>query len=134
VTAEPGANGEIVRRAWEAWGQGNVDEWLEFFDPDVDYRPIDRGIDPTPRLGRDELRRFTEAFRDDWAEWTQDVREVIEAGDKVLVRTRVQGRALRSGIELSGRLFHVHTLRDGKIVRLEDFMEPEPARLAAGLD
>jgi hypothetical protein len=62
--------------------------------------------------------------------------EIVSAdlGDRVFmaVRNRMRGRA--SSIEVGADAFHVYTLRDGKVVGMEFFMDRERARRAAGLE
>lgn len=131
-----GRNADLVRRCRAVFWAGDLDAWLEFFDDDVDYVPVRLWPDARPRKGKAALRHFIEAVLADWGEdgWSQEDRELIESGDRVLVRTRATLRGAQSGIELSGRLFHVYTIRDGKIVKLEDIIEADEAYRAAGID
>ena len=46
--------------------------------------------------------------------------EFIDAGDRVLVTAHHRGRGRGSGIEVDTRLYSVYTLRDGKVVRVDE--------------
>jgi ketosteroid isomerase-like protein len=58
--------------------------------------------------------------------------EFIDAGDEVVVATRVSGRG-RDGIQLDVRIYAVWEIRDGKLVRLRMYADRERALGAAGL-
>jgi ketosteroid isomerase-like protein len=45
---------------------------------------------------------------------------------------RYQGRGRASGVEVTDRLFEVHTFRDGQCIRKVDFRERTEALEAAG--
>ena len=49
----------------------------------------------------------------------------VWAADVVTVRLRGRGRG--SGVEIDGRFYDVYTLRDGKIVRMDQFTERSEA-------
>jgi len=80
--------------------------------------------------GHDGVRQWTE---DLWAEWeTFDVSvgEVLERGDRLLYPVLIRARGLASGAELDAEIFHVTTMRDGLIVRIEGFSDRDSARRA----
>jgi ketosteroid isomerase-like protein len=59
---------------------------------------------------------------------------VIDLGDRVLVLSRQSGRGKRSGVPLDTEYGDIFTIRDGKIVRWELYMERADALAAAGLE
>ena len=54
-------------------------------------------------------------------------------GDRVLVSGRMSGQGRGSGVPVAAEEFHVLTLRDARIVRLQMFLDEGEARTAAGL-
>jgi ketosteroid isomerase-like protein len=62
-----------------------------------------------------------------------EIDELIDAGDRVLVGITVRGRGKQSGVESGWHLWHLWTLRDGKIVRGEGFTARADALEAAGM-
>jgi uncharacterized protein len=62
-----------------------------------------------------------------------EINELIDAGDQVLVGITARGRGKQSGVESGWHLWHVWTLRGGKIVRGEGFTDRDKALEAAGL-
>jgi ketosteroid isomerase-like protein len=59
--------------------------------------------------------------------------EFIGAGERVLVTAHHRGRGLGSGIEVDARFYLLYTLRDGKVVRQDEYAERAEALEAAGL-
>jgi ketosteroid isomerase-like protein len=75
---------------------------------------------------------------DDYLRWAEDYRvelqEVDDLGDNcVYAVVSVVGKAKTGGTSMETRLFDLFTLRNGRIVRLEEFTSREQALAAAGL-
>ena len=51
----------------------------------------------------------------------------------MVVRGYFRGRGRGSGVEVDSRFYEIYTLRDGKIVRVDEFAERSEALKAAGL-
>ena len=60
-------------------------------------------------------------------------KEFTDAGDRVVVTVHFRGRGQESGAEVDARSHHVYTLRDGKTIRMDEFMDRADALKAAGL-
>ncbi len=124
-------NVEIVRRAFafKVQGLGDPAEALADFDPDVVLTSVEAG----PSQGRDAIRDNLERWKSAWAESEAMAEEFIDAGDRVVVRAYFLARGRGSGIEVDARFYEVYTLRDGKIVRVDEFTDRAKALEAAGL-
>jgi ketosteroid isomerase-like protein len=57
----------------------------------------------------------------------------IDCGDQLVVFVRTEARARTTGVELKSERAHLHTFRDGKAVRVQQFGERAEALEAAGL-
>jgi ketosteroid isomerase-like protein len=124
-------NVEIVRRAFEfeIYGQGAPTEVLALFDPDVVMYPAEEA----PEYGSSAIRDNFLRWQDAWEKLEVSAEEIIDAGDRVLVTEHHRGRGRGSGIYVDARFHKVYTLRDGKIVRMDEFTERAEALEAAGL-
>jgi ketosteroid isomerase-like protein len=122
-------NVEVVRRVFEAYVGGDLEESLKYTDPDVVWNPVEEA----PRRGHDAVRSNMERWESDWEDLETTPEEFIDAGDAVLVTVHFAGRGRGSGIEVDARLYEVYRLRDGKIVRMDEFTERSEALEAAGL-
>jgi len=59
--------------------------------------------------------------------------EVFPVGDRVVARFDWGGRGRASGIDLRSSLTAIHTVRDGRIVKIEYFFDHAEALEAVGL-
>jgi ketosteroid isomerase-like protein len=124
-------NVEIVRRAfaYEIYGVGDRAEAEAIFDPDVVINPTEEG----PSYGLDAIRDNIEHWKGAWEELEVTTEEFIDAGDRVLVTAHHRGRGRGSGIEVDTRFYLVYSLRNGKVVRSDEYADRADALEAAGL-
>jgi ketosteroid isomerase-like protein len=127
-------NVEIVRRALEAFNAGDVGGAIAYLTPEFEYAAT--GIIPGAGgvvRGPEGFRRFLESFWGEFDEPRTEVRDLIAAGDHVVVAQTFRGRGKQSGVETSWELWQVWTLRDGKAVHGRGFTSEAEALEAAGL-
>jgi ketosteroid isomerase-like protein len=119
---------EVVRRAfeYEVFGRGDASA---SFDPEVVMTPVEEA----PRHGLDAIRDNFMSWEAAWDELETTAEEFIDGGDRVVVTIYFRGRGRRSGIEIDTRLYEVYFLREGKIVRVQEFTDRAEAFEAAGL-
>ena len=79
-----------------------------------DLEPVFYGKDGYLQL----WRYWLDAFED--IRW--DPEEVLDFGDKLLVRTHQRGHGSGSGVGVSEPVFQLFTLRRGLVIRQEDFL------------
>ena len=122
-------NVEIVRRAFEAYARGDLATAVSNHDPDVVFDPAEE-----PAIhGRDAVRSYIQRWEEPWDDYEAEAEEFIDAGDCVVVALRVKARGKGSGVEVDARSYQVHTLRDGKLVRMDEYMDRDEALAAAGI-
>ena len=130
---------EIVRRAYEKFSQQGPGEELihAYFAPDIVFDVSPTGI---PGLGTYRGYEGVLSFFDDWfgafpfEEWEQEVEEIIDCGrDRVLALACQRGRGSRSGASAELEFAQLYTLRDGKFVRVDTYVDHSDALEAAGL-
>ena len=122
-------NVEIVRTAFEAYMRGDLDEALSYADPEIIWNPVEEA----PGEGPDAMRANLARWESNWDEYEAIPEEFMEAGERVVVTTRFRGTGKGSGLEVEARLYEVFTLRNGKVVRMDEFTERSEALEAAGL-
>jgi ketosteroid isomerase-like protein len=122
---------DTVRRAYDAFARGDLAVLQEMLAPDIEWRTTPdvpflgnyRGIDEF--LGA--MNEWTEPFD----ELTTTVEEIIDTGERAVVRHRMRGRGTDSGAETDLVLWQVVSVRDGKLATMYDFNNPEEALAAA---
>ena len=109
-----GSDREIVQRAFEAFGRGDIDGVVELCDPDI--------------VVRDPERTGT-TFRE---EYRSELVDITEAEGEILVRAHQTGKGKLSGIEINQDLFIVVRLRDGKFTEYRLYTERGGALASIG--
>jgi ketosteroid isomerase-like protein len=127
-------NVDVVRRLARAWAERNMEQMLSFLDPEGElHSAIVWGAEGSVYRGHEGFRRWYadsfESFEDLRNEWT----EFRDLGDRVLALGRVQARGRESGVEIDSPMGWVFTVRGGKLLKAEGFLDPAKALEAAGL-
>jgi ketosteroid isomerase-like protein len=118
-------NVEIVRRFLSA----EVDEAMPYADPEIVWNPIEE----LPTRGHEAVRASLDHWKAEWEDYEVVPEEFVDSGDRVVATVCLRGRGRGSGIPIDARFYDVYTLRDGKIVRMDQFSERSEALEAAGL-
>jgi ketosteroid isomerase-like protein len=123
---------DLVRKNNDAYRQGDWEAWDANMDPDVFVRTDPNW--PEQRIyGRDAFIAFPRGVRESLG---PDVRieEIIDLGDRVLVRLSWHARGAQSGVEGEQTFSELATFREGRVVFIEYFLEHEQALKAVGLE
>jgi ketosteroid isomerase-like protein len=126
-------NVEIVMRASEVLQRRDWHGETQLFDPNVELHGTIGGLEEGKILrGLSEIGRAYEIENDEvWEEHRIEPQEFIDAGDRVVVLQREYQRS-KSGAELVIDTATVLDLRDGRIVRIQGYMNPAEALEAVG--
>jgi len=119
-------NVEIVRRFLVV---DDFDEALTYADPDIVWNPVEE----SSAQGHHAVRASTARWKSEWDDYELIPEEFADVGDRVVATVRFRARGRGSGVEVDARLYDVFTLRDGKIVRMDQFTEQSEALEAAKL-
>jgi ketosteroid isomerase-like protein len=124
-------NVEIVKGIFAAWERGDF-SFIGWADPEIEFdlpglmSGVTRGIEEMGHAFGEWLRAFSN--------FIVEVRGFRDAGDKVVVTLVFRGEGRGSGIpidEIPGAA--VLTLRNGKVVRIVGYTDPEAALDDAGI-
>jgi len=135
------ANIELVRRFYEELAsEGSArqferrltDEALaRFLDPGIEWIPVAHSLLAVESYqGFDGVRRFWGEFLSTWESYKVEPLSFHDAGDQVAVVVHIVGRT--HALEVDETRSSLLTLRDGRVVRVESFADPDGAREAVG--
>ena len=127
-------NLDLARRGYEAFARGDLDSAIEIMHPEIEAHDPPEAPDATIYRGREAVRRDWEQFSNLFEDFSIDVEKSFDRGDEVVVFLRFRGRARESNAEVEAPMAHVWTIRDGKAVRLRQFLDRAEALKAAGLE
>jgi ketosteroid isomerase-like protein len=126
---------ELVRQAWDAWLRGDVDDLFAFFHPEIvwDMTHFRDWPDATYR-GDEGVRRFLDEWLEVWDEYEVGVDEILAAPDGRIVSLAWQrGKGRRSGLPMEMEWAQITTMRDGKIIQMDNYDRRSEALEEAGL-
>ncbi len=106
-----------------------VDEALPLADPGIVWNPIEE----LPTQGHEAVRASLAHWKAEWEDYELVPEEFVDMGDRVVATVLLGGRGRGSGVEVDARFYDVYTVRDGKIVRMDQFTDRSEALEAAGL-
>ena len=99
-----------------------------FYDPEVEYHPVDEAGFVR---GHDELISWNSRWFEAWTRFDVHIDEIVETDGKFVTGITVLGRGRESDVDISQRIFHVCELRDGKILRMHEYVDRDEALSSA---
>jgi ketosteroid isomerase-like protein len=128
-------NVEVVRAMNEAFLAGDIDAALEALDPEIEWHATVGGIDEgRVYRGREEVVQAFIDYFEVWERMEMRAEKYIDApGPNVVVFHHEVAKGRESGVVVETDTGTVHTVRDGKIVRVRSYMDRTQALEAAGL-
>jgi ketosteroid isomerase-like protein len=128
-------NVEIVRASFEAFGRGDFDDAFAAHDPGVQWRTAADEPDAQTYRGLHEVRRFAAGLAAPWQDRfgpTVAFEDFINCGDWVVAPWSGRLHGHGSGIEIEVSETYAVLVRDGAIVRVEEYRTTEEALEAVG--
>ena len=135
-------NVELVRRLYAELASGGsapefeqrlTDDALSaFLDPGIEWVPPPESLMAVDNYrGFDGTRRLWGEFVSTWDDYKVETQHFYDAGDRVAVVVRIVGTT--HGVEVDETRSSLLTIRNGRVVRVQGFADPDGARQAAGL-
>ena len=124
---------ELARRGYEAFARRDLDAVFELFDPEIEAHDPPEMPDAAIHRGHEAVRRDWEQTYELFEDFSVEVEELLDYGDDVVVYLRYRGRGSESGADVDASIAHVWTVRDGKAIRLRQFLDAAQALEAVGL-
>jgi ketosteroid isomerase-like protein len=135
-------NVELVRRLYaDLASTGSADEFEQrmtdealgaFLDPGIEWVPPPESLLAVDSYrGFDGTRRMWGEFLSTWDEYRVEVVKLEDAGEQVAAVVHIVGRT--HGLEVDETRSSLLTIRDGRVVRIQGFADPDGARQAVGL-
>src|SRR2546430_2516959 len=129
-----GSDADLITRMLHEWNGGDVDALVQVFDPEVEVRPaLSTFLASMVYRGHEGIREWYAETNEPWAQLQAEAERFVEAGDRTVVIVALHARVSGSEIDVAGRIAHVVTVRDGRILRLDGYDEPDKALAAVGL-
>jgi ketosteroid isomerase-like protein len=125
-------NIDAVRRGYDSWrDRRSLD--FDLLDLNIEWRTADLLDGGVVLHGHEGVRNWFRQMDQIWDDMWWDVERLGDAGDQVVAITRAHARGRDSGAMTELVIGTVWTIRDGKAVRVETYMDPADALEAVGL-
>lgn len=126
-------NLDFVLEAYARYNAGERLPELDFWHEDAEYHTSPADPDSAVHLGIEAIRRQFASWEEAYPDLKVEPLEAKEGGDHVFVWVRFVGHGASSGLPIEMELAHVYTLRDGRAVRVVEYLDRGEALAAAGL-
>jgi ketosteroid isomerase-like protein len=127
-------NAQLVRETIDAVARQDLSRLIELTDPDVEWHSMFAQLgEGGVYRGHDGMRRYVKDLGDAWEFLRTQIDGSLAVGDVVLVVGRLRYRGKGSGVETESPAGYVTKFREGRMVYMRAFREPEQALLALGL-
>jgi len=130
-------NVEIVKRVFNAWNEGTLEDVLPFVADGLEWLEMEGGqIDNTGAevRGKAQVVSMLESLYETWQLYRLEPEDVRAAGeDRVVAVLREVARGRASGVDVTSRWGYLITFRDGQLARVEAYRNPDQALEAVGL-
>ena|SRR5437870_4754744 len=128
-------NHEVITRMYSAWNSGNMDALTDVFDAEVEVRPaLSTFLASSVYRGREGVAAWYAETFEPWVEMTVEPKRFLDAGERTVVVVGLHARVSGGEVDLEGEIAQVITIRDGRIVKLDGYDEPEAALNAVGVE
>jgi ketosteroid isomerase-like protein len=128
----------VTRLSVEAYNRRDLDAVVAAYHPDLEYYPyrefVEAALAEPCYRGPSGYHSYISATYDVWGDGVRlEPTELIDLGDRLVVLADMPMRAQASGVPLSETYACVMTLKDGRVIRQDDFLNQAEALEAVGL-
>jgi len=125
---------ELARQVMDALSRRDLESLIAFADPEVEWHSFFAALgEEGVYRGHDGTRRYMSDLNDAWEIVRADVDDGVGAGDVAVLVGRIHYRGKGSGAETESPAGWMLKFRNGKMLRLRAFRDPEQSLEAAGL-
>ena len=127
------ANVAAVRRFVDAFNRRDLSEVLGEADPDLQLDEWPEAPGARSYHGPEGVRQALDTWFETW-EWMHvEIEELHEVGDRVFFVLHQRAKGSSSGIEVEIKSWNVYSFGEGKLTRIQLFLDRDQALEAAGL-
>ncbi len=121
-----GKNADVVKAAYDAFGKGDVPAVLGTFDPHIQWREAENFLyaDRNPYAGPQAVAEGVfQRIVSDVENFAVVPERFVDGNDTVVVEGRYRGKMKTTGKAVDAQFAHLWQLRDGKVVRFQQYTD-----------
>jgi uncharacterized protein len=130
-----GKSVDVVKGLYEAFGKGDVPGVLGAFDQGIDWREAEGFLyaDGNPYSSPQAVAEGVfQRLGTDVQDFAVTPERMIDGGDTVVVEGRYRGTMKATGTPVDAQFAHVWELREGKVIRFQQYTDTRQWAAAAG--
>jgi uncharacterized protein len=130
-----GTNADIVKGLYDAFGKGDVPAVLGAFDPGIQWNEADSFLyaDRNPYRGPQAVAEGVfQRIVSDVEGFSVAPERFVDGGETIVVEGRYRGTMKATGSPVDAQFAHVWRLRDGKVIRFQQYTDTKQWAIAAG--
>ena len=123
-------NERLAALVLDGYNRWAIEPVLAELDEEIEWRPVIPmllGGEATVYRGHDDVRRMFGEIRDAFPEIRIELSDVRDLGDRILGIGHMETRGKASGVVTDTPWGFVAHLRDGKLLRVQTYLDPEEA-------
>ena len=121
---------DVVCGSHEAFRRRDLDAFLEYMDPEVEFTSLVLEVEGTYR-GHEGIRSWWDDILAVFPDWQPQVEDARQIGERVLLKVRAEGSGTGSGIDADRVIWQVAEVRDGRLKAWRFFRTEDEALAAA---
>ena len=125
---------ELARRGIEALNRHDFEAIAKGMDPLIEWNDQRELPGATSHHGVEAVLRRLRAVLDEWADFRVEAQQFVEAGEHVVITSRVSAKGQVSGAPVERVTFGVAEYRAGRLVRMSIYGTKAEALKAVGLE
>jgi ketosteroid isomerase-like protein len=127
-------NVEVVREMIEAYQRGDFPAVARGLAADFEFTSVMTAVEETSYRGRDALEAYWADMNEAWDDWQIEVVQLLGGhDDDVVVVMRLVGTGKSSGAPVDRTIGITYRVRNGKLWRMQSYLDPAEALERAGL-
>ena len=84
-------NVEVARRAYDAFSRADFEAFAALLHPEVEFESLVLEVEAKTYRGLDGAREYFQSIRDVFPDWTVEITQVQDFGDKLVIESRTSG-------------------------------------------
>jgi ketosteroid isomerase-like protein len=124
---------DVVRRAFDAFNRRDLDGLLALLHPDVRVHSLLTEPEGPEFRGHEGVREWLAAVFEVFPDWSPQVRELRDLGDRTIVMFDALATAAGSGVRIEQTYWQAATVSGGLVTFFGFYRREQDAREALGL-
>ncbi|SIN67261.1 hypothetical protein SAMN02745824_1709 [Parasphingorhabdus marina DSM 22363] len=117
---------ELIERIYAAFAAGDIEAFTNALAVDVVWNEAENFpyADRNPYRGIKQIMEgVLSRTAEDWDGFSIQMNDIVDGGDRVVTMGRYSGMHKKTGKKLDAQAAHVWTVKDGKVVRFQQYID-----------